>query len=278
MGAQATAIPEKIWYKLGPKGVPEDSEERILECLQKNPTYRHELLTDASAEQYLRDQYAHRPDIITIYNSLRVPILKADLLRYLILYANGGIWSDLDVSCEDPPIHSWIPPQYRDKTSLVVGLEFDSEWENDSNIHSQFASWTIMARPGVRHMAVVVDDIIADFYKIAEENRVPIDGLEMGMISDVVDVTGPKRMTLSIVKSLQSMLKETIDDRNISGLTEPHLVGDVLILPSNSFAASQAGYPKDQGPALITHHYAGTWKNDRGGEDVEAHEGIEEIK
>jgi mannosyltransferase OCH1-like enzyme len=37
----------------------------------------------------------------------KVPIAKADLLRLLILYANGG-YADLDVECEDP-IDSRIP-------------------------------------------------------------------------------------------------------------------------------------------------------------------------
>jgi hypothetical protein len=61
-------------------------------------------------------------------------------------------------------------------------------------------------------------------------------------------------------------LDTTIDDRNISGLKVPKLIGDVLVMPGNAFAASQSGFPEDQGPRLVTHHYAGTWKNDKGGE------------
>ena len=214
----------------------------------------------------MRELYAERPDIVTTYFSLNIPILKADLLRYLILYANGGIWNDLDVSCEDLPIHGWIPSQYRRETGLVVGLEFDGPWEDDGELHTQFASWTILARPQSPHMLQVVEDILEDIHKMALEHDVPVARLDMGMIGDVVDVTGPKRMTRGIVKSLEHMLGETIDDRNVSGFTVPTLVGDVLILPGNAFSASQAGYPEDQGPALVTHHYAGTWKNEHGGE------------
>jgi mannosyltransferase OCH1-like enzyme len=145
-------------------------------------------------------------------------------------------------------------------------LEFDSQWEDDGQLHSQFASWTIMARPQSPHMWQVIEDIIADLQKMANENNVSISGITWDMIQEVVDLTGPKRMTWSIVKSLGNILGETIDDRNISQLHEPKLVGDVLIMPGNSFAASQSGYPEDQGPQLVTHHYAGTWKNDHGGE------------
>jgi hypothetical protein len=42
------------------------------------------------------------------------------------------------------------------------------------------------------------------------------------------------------------------------------------MLPGNSFGALQSGFPKNQGPALVTHHYAGSWKNEKGGETEDA--------
>jgi hypothetical protein len=51
-----------------------------------------------------------------------------------------------------------------------------------------------------------------------------------------------------------------VDDRDFSGIKHPKLVGDVLIMPGVSFAAAQNGYPKDQGDALVSHHYEGSWK------------------
>ncbi|KAF8859186.1 hypothetical protein BDZ45DRAFT_714179 [Acephala macrosclerotiorum] len=261
-----TVIPEKIWYKLGPKGLSKDAKGWTDSCLTKNPTFRHEFLTDASGDYYVKEYFSHRPDIVNTYLRLPIPILKADLLRYLILYAEGGMWSDLDVSCEEITIHNWIPEEYREGTGLVVGLEFDWKWEDDNFLHSQFASWTIMAKPGSPHMLQVIEDILEGMKSKAEENNVSISGLTTEMVGEVVDATGPKRMTRSIVKSMEVALGKTVDDRNISGLYEPKLIGDVLILPGNAFAASQSGYPKDQGPMLVTHHYAGTWKNDHGGE------------
>jgi alpha 1,6-mannosyltransferase len=43
------------------------------------------------------------------YLALPIPILKADILRYVILYDQGGIWFDLGVSCEGVPIDEWVP-------------------------------------------------------------------------------------------------------------------------------------------------------------------------
>lgn len=265
-GLKPIGIPQKFWYKLGPKGLSDDSLEHINTCLEKNPTYRREFLTDTSGDHYVREYFSHRRDIVDVFHALTVPILKADLLRYMILYAEGGVWSDLDVSCEDVAISQWIPKEYKNATGLVVGLEFDMPWENDNFLHTQFASWTIMAKPGVQHLWQVIEDILMDLQKAAKEHEVPVKDLTLEMLPDVVDLTGPKRMTRSIVKSMEMTLDDTVDDRNISGLLTPKLVGDVLILPGNSFAASQNGYPEDQGPPFVAHHYAGSWKNDHGGE------------
>jgi mannosyltransferase OCH1-like enzyme len=225
---------------------------------------------------------------VETYLNIPIPILKADFLRYLILYNDGGIWSDLDVSCEEIPINDWIPAKYKESTNLVVGLEFDWGWENDNFLHSQFASWTVMAKPRSPHVLVIINDILEDFRQKCKDHNVKLPDLKLDMVGHVVDITGPKRMTRGIVKSLELMIQETIDDRyvqssvsgphsdsystltllkrNISGLLSPKLIGDVLILPGNSFGALQSGFPKNQGPALVTHHYAGTWKNEKGGE------------
>ncbi|OWP05704.1 hypothetical protein B2J93_1753 [Marssonina coronariae] len=243
----ATSIPQKIWYKSGPKGVSSDAAVWMGTCLERNPYLRREILTDQSGDTYVKALYAHRPDIVSIYLALSVPILKADFLRYLILYAEGGIWSDLDVSCEEIPIEDWIPEQYKKNAGLVVGLEFDSpDWENEENLRCSFASWMIMAKPRSPHLLMVIEDVLQAFIEISEEHKVPISGVTFGMISDVVDVTGPRRLTRSVVKSLELQLKETIGDKNVSGLTEPRLLSDVLILPGNAFAALQNGHPKNQ--------------------------------
>lgn len=69
-------------------------------------------------------------------------------------------------------------------------------------------------------------------------------------------------MTVSLLKSLALDLNAPVDDRNVSTLKRPVLVGDLLVQPGAAFAAAQNGYPKDQGPNFVTHHYAGSWKHD----------------
>ncbi|RAL59255.1 hypothetical protein DID88_006969 [Monilinia fructigena] len=98
------------------------------------------------------------------------------------------------------------------------------------------------------------------------------------MINDVVDLTGPKRMTLGIVKSLNKVLGRELDDRDVGELRSARLIHDVLILPANAFAGIQNGFAKDKGSVLVNHHYAGTWKNKFGGEGEKGSEQEKEIE
>jgi len=261
-----TKIPEILWYKLGPSALNNQTREWTDSCIKNNPNYRSEFMTDASADAYVAKAFASRPDIVETHLSLTIPILKADILRYLLLLDQGGVWSDLDVSCEGIPIDEWIPAQYKSKASLVVGWEFDVGWE--FAFVRQFASWTIMAKPGLPHMSMVIEDILEGLHNKTAEHNVSLADLTLAMTGDVVDMTGPRRFTFSVLKSLELTLNTTVPIESISKLREPKLVGDVLIMPGYAFAASSNTYKDKEGlsPPLVTHHYAGTWKNEDGGE------------
>ncbi|OOF98791.1 glycosyltransferase family 32 protein, partial [Aspergillus carbonarius ITEM 5010] len=254
-------FPLKLWQKTGPKGLTPISESYISTWTTLNPTLRHEILSDASSAAYVDSAYKETwPSIASLYHSIQVPIVKADLLRLLILYADGGIWSDLDVGCE-LSIHNWgvlgLGEATKNEIDMIVGLEFDG-W--------QFASWTVLSRAGSMHMKAAIEYVAGQLEGIAERNNVTVDGVTMEMIPDVVDASGPQALTLAVLGSLSRGLGERVGRENITGVREPRLLGDVLVLPQAAFAARQGGYPTDQGPYLVSHHYAGSWKNENGGE------------
>ena len=270
-GAPATAhysgIPKLIWYKLGPNGLSEETRNWTDSCVKNNPDYKAQFMTDESSDDYVRKAFASRPDIVDNYLALPVPIYKADFLRYLLLWDQGGIWSDLDVSCETP-IDEWVPAEYKENTTLVVGWEFDQGWPGV--FVRQFASWTILAKPRSPHMMQVIDDILETLREKTAEHKISVENATLDIMGDVVDFTGPRRFTRSIYKSLGKMLNRTIDAGEIQELVRPKLVADVLVMPGRSFAASANNYKPEEEPLLppklVTHHYAGTWKNHKGGE------------
>ncbi|KAJ5568989.1 hypothetical protein N7450_011475 [Penicillium hetheringtonii] len=257
------SIPAKVWHSAKDEYISQEQRDWVDSWTKINPTAHKELLTDPSSEAFVRSHYLQkRPDIVEVYEALPIPILRADLLRYLIVLAEGGIWSDLDVTCEKP-IDQWIPEMYKyEDIDMVVGLEFDFEWRGPGmEVASQFCNWVFMAKPSSHTLQVVVDTVVAKLKEIVQINGVELKDLTLDMLPvDVVNVTGPKIMTFSVLDSLAQVLGRPVDDRDFSGIKRPKLVGDVLILPGVSFAATQNGNPTDQGDPLVTHHYAGSWK------------------
>jgi hypothetical protein len=115
---------------------------------------------------------------------------------------------------------------------------------------------------------MVIEHIMKSLKSSAARHNTNIEGLTMKTITNVVDVTGPQAMTRAILEGLAIQIGAPIGCSNISNLQEPTLFRDVLVLPNAAFAAMQGGWPKDRGPYLVEHHYAGSWKNEKGGELV----------
>jgi hypothetical protein len=62
-----TEIPKKIWYKLGLPGMTPRARELVDSRLNKNPNYKVEFMTDLSVHTYVKDKFAHRPDIVEAF-------------------------------------------------------------------------------------------------------------------------------------------------------------------------------------------------------------------
>lgn len=259
-------IPKKIWYKLGPRGLTAEARTWIDSCIDQNPEYEYEFMTDELSEAWVAENFVHYPELVEMYHNLTMPILKADILRYLLLFTEGGVYADLDITC-NVPIDKWVPPSYQANSSLVVGWEFDVGW--GENIVREFATWTIMAKPHSPHLWALTEAIMQNIReKTKAHNLESVGQLTPEMVGDVVDTTSPRMFTKSIIQSLEQVLQTPINENNIKNLRHPRLVGDVLILPGYSFAAGSNHYdPEEQlGPPLVTHHAAGSWKNEHWGE------------
>ncbi|CAG7955798.1 unnamed protein product [Penicillium nalgiovense] len=210
-----SSIPLKLWQKAGSMKINDARQKDIHSWLDMNPRLRHEILADDSADEYVRKHFADYPDVLDLYLSLPVPILKANLLRQLILYPDGGIWSDLDVTY-NRSIYTWISEQYQNRANVVVDLEFDG---------LQFTNWTIMTKPKTSHIVAVIKYAIDELKASAAQYGVTTAELNMTMISDVVDVTGPQAMTVALLQNLQKEMGVPFGRANITDIKEPTLFG-----------------------------------------------------
>ena len=123
--------------------------------LAKNPDFRYEVLTDQNDLAYVETNFGpnglNRLDIVYMYRELTARIIKADLLRYLVMYIEGGIYTDIDVEALKP-IKSFIPERWNERdVDMIVGIEVDQpEFHNHSVLGTKcmsFCQWTFMCKP-----------------------------------------------------------------------------------------------------------------------------------
>lgn len=55
-----------------------------------NPEWSYQLILDDHADEIIRATYAGVPDVLEVWNSVQRPVIKADLWRYLMIFAYGG--------------------------------------------------------------------------------------------------------------------------------------------------------------------------------------------
>lgn len=261
-------FPRKIWQTAKDNLPALDAVTRssIQTWMDQNKFYRYELITAARDESYVADKYAHRPELVRDFLSLQDPMLRADLVQYLFLLADGGVYTDLDTKCLKP-IDAWIPSVFKEKANLVLGIEGDSL---DGPLISgfshpvQFATWTMAVKPRHFMIELIIDRVMTQLRKLAENQNVTIGEIKADYM-DVMDTTGPGVFAESIYQGLSQISSSNVTSANLTGMTEPRLFGDVLVLPITAFGAgighSNAG-DLDDPSALVHHTFAGTWKAD----------------
>lgn len=150
-------FPKKIWqiWKVGSLDFQVKDLETARSWIQKNPTFRYEVLTDDNDMAYVEKEFGpdglNRPDIVHVYRNLRLRIIKADLLRYMIMYVEGGVYADIDVEAMRH-VGKFIPQRYNERDiDMVVGVEIDEPEFHDHPVLGQkcesFVQWTVSRPP-----------------------------------------------------------------------------------------------------------------------------------
>ena len=262
-----TKFPRKIWqtWKFGPL----EFEEKDANCAKtwsvKNPGHRYEVLTDNNDLHYVESHFGpdgfDRPDIVDMYRSLNVSIIKADLLRYLVMYAEGGVYADIDVEALRP-VSRFIPDRYDEReVDMVIGVEIDQPDFNDHKIlgrkSQSFCQWTFMCKPRLPVMMRLIDSILNWLDDIAGRQHVPVSEIVLDF-DEVISGTGPSAFTNAILAYLTAQSGRTVRWDHFHNMGESKLVGGVLVLTVEAFAAGQGH--SDSGnhnarTALVKHHY-----------------------
>lgn len=277
---QAGDFPKKIWqtWKVDPYNFAKRDKNTARTWTSKNPGYRYEVLTDHNDLLYVESKYGSgpggldRPDIVEFYKTVTAQIIKADLLRYMIMYADGGIYADIDVEALKPA-ERFIPTRYNvTDIDMVIGVEIDQpEFKKHEILGGKcmsFCQWTFMCRPGLPVMLKLIENIMSWLEELAKQQNVSSVGEVELAFDEVISGTGPSAFTGAILEDMNSKRKgkggqKITWDNTFHNLDESKLVERVLVLDVEKFAAGQGHSNSgnhDARGALVKHHYhASNW-------------------
>lgn len=265
--SQLDAIPRNIWQVFFNHSPFPQLGESIQSWVLKNQDHSYMLLSNEGAENFVTKHYSQRPEIAQTFLELNFPIFRADLLRYMLLEAVGGVYSDIDTTALKP-IRDWIPKQLVSQTRAVVGIEYDQR-DDPGPSHGfteriSFCQWTLASSQGHPMMTRIVDEVVNTLRAIARENGTTIAALKV-KDKEVGDVTGPGIWTRVVMESLSIASGHSVTYKNITGLKEPRLFGDILILPIDGFGTGQPhsnSHRVDDESALVRHNFGMFWRHD----------------
>ncbi|ORY19030.1 alpha-1,6-mannosyltransferase Och1 [Clohesyomyces aquaticus] len=263
-----TVIPPKIWqtWKTGPLTFEQRDSDVAKTWPAKNPDHRYEVLTDSNDEQYVEWHYGphglNRPDIVDLYRNINITIVKADLLRYLVMYAEGGVYADIDVEAIRP-IHRFIPDHYnKEDVDMIIGIEIDEPAFANHPIlgpkSRSFCQWTFAAKPHLPVMMRLVENIQEWIQELAREKDVLMSELHLDF-DEIITGTGPSAFTAAVLEQMKVQNHgNPVPWDTFHDLVESKLQNGILVLNVESFAAGQghsdSGNHGSRG-ALVKHHY-----------------------
>lgn len=226
------------------------------------------LVGHKDGDEFVKSHFSHNPKIVEIYHNLTNVGMKSDMLRYLLLDAFGGVYTDTD-TLAIRPIDVWIPEEFREKARLVVGIEFDRRdggpWA-DIPHWLQFCQWTIAAAPGHPVFQKMIERVIYSVEDLSIIHGVPINQLKLGSF-EVMNSTGPAAWTDVVFEQLQQFNPILSDTKNLSFMEEPTLIGDILVLPIDGFGMGQVhSASTNDGSipegAMMKHLFTGSWREE----------------
>ncbi|KAK3292906.1 nucleotide-diphospho-sugar transferase [Chaetomium fimeti] len=257
------SFPTKIWQSW--KDDSEDPTERTVGFPHQwrvvNPTWRYERITDGNIDAYVGERFAKTdPALVDVFTALSDTILKADFLRYLILLREGGVWADIDVY-PHRPVAEWVPERYRDRVNLVVGIENDHHkkpiWPG-SPYSVQLCQYTVLAKPAHPAVRVLVDQVAGNLQRLVHDKGTG------GAVTfeDVMATTGPFAFTKVLMDYFTNVTGVVHTGDELDDLAEPRLIGDVLVLPKDSFGWLPQEHTHDKGDPmiLVEHLFIASWR------------------
>ena len=149
-----------------------------------NPNSEYFLYDDYDCDKFVRDKF---PQYYPFYKQLKLPVQKADLWRYLIIYYYGGYYLDIDCKAVRSFNNVYIPNKYRKNKNLLI-----VETENPAPLkpldgyprNPQYAQYWFGATPSHPAIMKVIQRVIHNI-KVNKNSRRVSDGATLYLTGPV---------------------------------------------------------------------------------------------
>ncbi len=220
-------IPKIIHQTWKTSHLPEEFLTYQQSWIRHHPQWEYRFYDDAACRAVVQESF---PDLLILYDGCSHAVQRADIFRYLVIAAYGGVYADIDMEC------------YKNMESLLAGKE------------AVFGVEVLLSPRQTRllshrHSERIANCIFAArnnhpiFSSIMEEVALRLDGRYLS--GEVIETTGPGMLTDVVQKYRQQY--------NL------HILPQICWLPPsdpyypNVFPFNLHMYAK--------HHFSGTWKN-----------------
>ena len=223
----------QIW--LGNKPIPRMLSAYTQTWRAKHPTWVFELWDDARSNALVQEQYSK---LWPMYESLPYLTQRVDVIKYLVLYAFGGVYIDFDCECLKPIDSLLTHP-------VCIGLE-----PRDEVLHREFpfflGSAYMSATPQTPFFRATIEKCEAQLQLLTP--RWP----ELSKYDYVMETTGP---------TLINRVYHDFEEKEQVKLLPPEIIGpfrgrEALLYRENK----KIGYGAEKrSEAYVIHHFVGSW-------------------
>ncbi|CCO26230.1 alpha 1,6-mannosyltransferase [Rhizoctonia solani AG-1 IB] len=215
------------------------------------PDYKYWFFNDGTADKWVRDVFGGT-EMEKVWDALGPGIKRSDMLRYLLVAVEGGIYSDMDtvrLKALDRWGHGAKTQGMRSKglPSVFVGIEADvgtrSDWHKWWPRPLQIVQWTFAAAPfhpilidtlrRVHNVTAMVEtnkakNLTSDTTNL-EENWVGGELLRDDGTISIMEWTGPGVFTDSVIRYFTA--EHNVTWPALKNLHKPLRIRDTVVLP-----------------------------------------------
>ena len=125
-----------------------------------------------------------------------------------------------------------------------------------------FYQWTVAVSPGHPLRQKIVVNVVSALQALVQRANTTTSELKPAD-SELLEVSGPIIWTHAVLESLSEATDSEITYRNVSGIKQPKLLRDILILPVDGFGMGQphSGISLEGSDPYVRHQWKGLWRN-----------------